>query len=346
MGLPTAHLLSIIVDMENKKPLVVREGCDASISEAIRQFQDRWHPYSASSRRYPIVRLIEEIVDSAVVAYMATLPQRYMAYVPGAGTGVNLSGIIRLVGLDAMVRVQRQLLRQFIKMENKETARDQRFIATLESLIELIWDCACKRPKTSKAPQRGINLNMQRKHGFCDLCGNLTEFSAFNALVSANQVNEELENRKKLQLSHQYCAEHRPKLANDEWNPAYRQARRSKPLFDLELLRLQRQSAKPATPQAQSGNRLVDEYIFHYLHFVLEKPLLPSDEADLRRQARLMADHLPDQKKKMLVMLLHGLNQSEIAQRLGIKRQAVSKALASVPVMFHLTRRAKQRSTR
>lgn len=58
-----------------------------------------------------------------------------------------------------------------------------------------------------------------------------------------------------------------------------------------------------------------------------------------------MADHLPDQKKKMLVLLLHGLNQSEIAQKLGIKRQAVSKALASVPVMFHLTRRAK-RSTR
>ena len=121
--------------MENKKTLVVREGCDASISEAIRQFQDRWHPYSASSRRYPIVRLIAEIVDSAVVAYMATLPQRYMAYVPGAGTGVNLSGIIRLVGLDAMVRMQRQLLRQFIKTEDRQTPRDRRFVAGVQQHV-------------------------------------------------------------------------------------------------------------------------------------------------------------------------------------------------------------------
>lgn len=316
-------------------------GCDLIVSSAIKDFRERWKPYSASSRHYPIVGLIEELIDPAVAAYMATLPQCYLGHVPGAGTGVNLSGIIRLVGLDAMVRVQRQLLRQFIKTENKETARDQRFIATLESLIELVLDCACKRPKTSKFPAGGVNLNAQRKHGFCDLCGNLTEFSAFSAWVSENQVDEELENRKKLQLSHQYCTEHRPKLANGEWNPAYRQARRSKPQFDLELLRLQRQSAKPATPQSQSGDRLIDEYIFHYLGFVMDMPLLPSDKGSLRKQARLIADHLPDQKKRMLVLLLHGLNQSEIAKRLGIKRQAVSKALASIPAMFHLTRRAK-----
>jgi DNA-binding CsgD family transcriptional regulator len=231
------------------------------------------------------------------------------------------------------------LLRQFIQTGNKETTRDQRFVATLESLIELIVGCACKRPKISKAPAQGISLNAQRKHGFCDLCGNLTEFSAFIALVSDNQVNEELENRKKLQLSHQYCAEHRPKLANGEWNSAYRQARRSKSLFDLELIRLKRQCAKPATPQSQSGDYVVDEYIFHY---VIGQTLLPSDEAEIRRQARLMADHLPARQKKILALLAQGLNQSEIAKRLGSTRQAVSKSLASIPPIFHLTQQKKR----
>ena len=96
-----------MVDMKNDPTIVIWEGCDPTVSEAIEQFEDRWRPYSASSRRYPIVGLIQELIDPAVAAYTATLPQRYLGHIPGAGTGVGLSGIIRLVGLDAMVRMQR-----------------------------------------------------------------------------------------------------------------------------------------------------------------------------------------------------------------------------------------------
>ena len=63
-----------MVDMKNDPIIVIWEGCDPTVSEAIRQFQDRWRPYSASSRRYPIVRLIQELIDPAVAAYMAALP--------------------------------------------------------------------------------------------------------------------------------------------------------------------------------------------------------------------------------------------------------------------------------
>lgn len=326
-----------MVDMKNDPTIVIWEGCDPTVSEAIEQFEDRWRPYSASSRRYPIVRLIQELIDPAVATYTATLPQRYLGHIPGAGTGVSLSGIVRLVGLDAMVRMQRQLLRQFIKTEDRQTSKDQRFVATLESLIGLVWSCACKRPTKSKV--RDTRLNGERLQGFCLFCGSLAELTSFAGGSDDPKADDPEE---KLRLSSLYCLDHRPKLPSGAWNPAYRQARRSLAQFDLELARLGQQCAKPATPQLKSGDQLVDNYFFHY---VAGQTLQPADKAELRNQARLMVDSkLSDRKKQMLMLHWSGLNQSEIARKLGIERQAVSKALASIPAMFHL--RAKSRSRR
>ncbi|WP_261539944.1 hypothetical protein [Burkholderia multivorans] len=162
------------------------------------------------------------------------------------------------------------------------------------------------------------------------------------ANVAEQQVNDaELENRKKLELSHQYCEGHRPKLTNGEWNPAYRQAKRSVAQFDLELARLNRQCAKRSTPHAAaSGDPLVDDYFFHYM---LGQTLQPADIAGLRNLARLMVDSkLSDTKKRILMLQHSGLNQSEIAEQLlgkgqrPLTRQAVSKAIASIPKSFNL----------
>lgn len=325
-----------MVDMKNDTTIVIWEGCDPSVSESIEQFEDRWRPYSASSRRYPIVGLIQELIDPAVAAYTATLPQRYLGHIPGAGTGVSFSGIIRLVGLDAMVRMQRQLLRQFIKTEDRQTPKDRRFVATLESLIGLVWDCACKRPAKSKV--RDTRLNGERLQGFCRFCGSLTELTSFAGGSDDPKADDPEE---KLRLSSLYCLDHRPKLPSGAWNPAYRQARRSLAQFDLELARLSQQCAKPATAQVKSGDQLVDSYFFHY---VAGQTLQPADKAELRNQARLMVDSkLSDRKKQMLMLQWSGLNQSEIARKLGIERQAVSKALASIPAMFRLISKSRSR---
>lgn len=326
-----------MVDMKNDPTIVIWEGCDPAVSEAIGQFEDRWRPYSASSRRYPIVGLLQELIDPAVAAYTATLSQRYLGHIPGAGTGVSFSGIIRLVGLDAMVRMQRQLLRQFIKTEDRHTPRDRRFVATLESLIGLVWDCACKRPTKSKV--RDTRLNGERLQGFCRFCGSLAELTSFAGGSDDPKADDPEE---KLRLSSLYCLDHRPKLPSGAWNPVYRQARRSLAQFDLELARLNQQCAKPATAQVKSGDQLVDSYFFHY---VAGQTLQPADKAELRNQARLMVDSkLSDRKKQMLMLQRSGLNQSEIARKLGIERQAVSKALAAIPAMFRLS--TKPRSQR
>ncbi|UOB04626.1 LuxR family transcriptional regulator [[Acidovorax] ebreus] len=322
--------------MKNDPTIVIWEGCDPTVSEAIEQFEDRWRPYSASSRRYPIVGLIQELIDPAVAAYTATLPQRYLGHIPGAGTGVSFSGIIRLVGLDAMVRMQRQLLRQFIKTEDTQTPKDRRFVATLESLIGLVWDCACKRPVKSKV--RDTRLNGERLQGFCRFCGSLAELTSFAGGSDDPKADDPEE---KLRLSSLYCLDHRPKLPSGAWNPVYRQARRSLAQFDLELARLSQQCAKPATAQVKSGDQLVDSYFFHY---VAGQTLQPADKAELRNQARLMVDSkLSDRKKQMLMLQWSGLNQSEIARKLGIERQAVSKALAAIPAIFRLSTKPRSR---
>jgi len=323
--------------MKKEQAITIWEGCDPGISQAIERFQDRWRPYSTASRRYPIRRLIQEVIDPAVATYMKTLPARYSGFVSGVGAGMDFSETIRLVGFDTMVRLQRQLLRHFIKTVDRQDSRDQRFVATIESLTGLVWDCACKRPKKSTTTT-GVNLNAQRKHGFCELCGELAEFADFMATVTDEQVNDiELQDRKKLVLSHQYCARHRPILANGSRNPAYRQAKRSLAQFNLELDRLNRQCAKRATPQAASGDPLVDRY-FH--HLMLSQTIQSADKGELRNQARLMVDSkLSDRKKQILILQWGGLNQSEIARKLGIERQAVSKALkslASIPRMLQL----------
>ncbi|MBV7563687.1 helix-turn-helix domain-containing protein [Pseudomonas sp. sia0905] len=323
--------------MKNEQAITIWDGCDPSILEAIEHFQERWQPYSSASRRYPIMRLLQEVIDPAVDAYMKTLPASYSGFVSGFGAGMGFSETARLVGLDTMVRLQRKLLLHFIKTVNKHDSRDQRFVATIESLTELAWDCACKRPKKSTSVV-GLNLNTQRKHAFCELCGEFSEFASFMATASEEHVNDaELVHEKRLQLSHQYCTRHRPILVDGRRNPIYRQAKRSLAQFTLELDRLSRQCTKRNMSQAASGDPLVDRY---YYWLLLSQTLQPADKAELRNQARLIVDtRLSDRKKQILILQRDGLNQSDIARRLGIERQAVSKALkslASLPKLLQL----------
>ncbi|MFT4171136.1 MAG: LuxR family transcriptional regulator [Rhodocyclaceae bacterium] len=315
--------------MENEPSITIWDRCDPAVANAIEQFRDRWLPYSKSSRRYPIVRLMQDLVDPAVTIYVSTLPARYLGYMPGTGTGVSFSSVVRLVGLGAMVRLQRQLLRAFILTEDEQSSRDQRFIATLESLIELVWACARKRPKRTRAP--GSNLNSQRLREFCRFCGEPAELTLF---ASGDNTPKAHDPDDDLRLSNLYCVNHRPKLPGDVWNPAYRRARRAVEQFDLELTRLRLQCAHRKEAQAWSGDELIDSYFFHY---ILSQTLQPADEAELRNQARLMVDEkLTDRKKQILALMRSGLNQSEIARRLGVERQAVSKALSTIPAMFRL----------
>ena len=189
-----------------------------------------------------------------------------------------------------------------------------------------------------KSKVRDTRLNGERLQGFCRFCGSLAELTSFAGGSDDPKADDPEE---KLRLSSLYCLDHRPKLPSGAWNPVYRQARRSLAQFDLELARLSQQCAKPATAQVKSGDQLVDSYFFHY---VAGQTLQPADKAELRNHARLMVDSkLSDRKKQMLMLQWDGLNQSEIARKLGIERQAVSKALAAIPAIFRLSTKPRSR---
>lgn len=253
--------------MKKQTTIAIWEGCDASVAEALHRFLDRWEPYSTASKRYPIVRLVEELIDPAVASYAETLPSRYQGHIPGAGTNVAFSAIIQLVGIAAMVRLQRQLLRAFVLTHDKQSGDDRCFIATLETLIELVLACKRKQPYTKDMD----GLNGQRLKGFCRFCGARAELALFAEGEGQRDLDEHL------RLSNLYCTTHRPKTPDGRWNPAYRQAMRSVAQFDL------------------------------------------------------------DRRKQILVLQKFGFNQSEIARRLEIERQAVSKALRSIPGGFRLS---------
>lgn len=323
-----------MVDMK----ITIWEGCDLTVAAAIKLFVEHSSPYSIFSRRYPILRLIQEVIDPAVTAYVNSLPPSHKDYISGANLG--FSEVLKKVGLNVVVQAQRLLLRNFVLTLDQQTSLDKCFTATIESLIELVSECASKRPKKS-SPAKGVTINSQRKLGFCEFCGNQTEYSHFISEISEYAASDiEFTDHEKLVLSHRYCSNHRPRLTDSQWNPKYRQGKRSSEQFNKELIRLRRQCAKPCKTNANSGDMLIDYY---FSHWMLSQNFTPADISEIRNIARRMTDSkLSDIKKKILALKHQGLNQSEIADiltkihRIPMTRQAVSKALVSVREEFYI----------
>jgi hypothetical protein len=315
--------------MKKSTAITIWEGSSQTVRHAVEVFETRWMPYTLTSRRYPLRRLIAEVIDPAVATFASSLPARQVRYLPGAEAGLSFSQILDLVGFDAAVRLHRQLLRSFLLTDSENHATDMQFAATMETLIELAWRCASKRPVKSKVRESG--LNGERRHGLCRLCGQHAELAMFALGSDAPKAQDSEE---EMRLSSLYCMTHRPKFPDGTWNPLYRHAKRAQAQFDIELDRLRRQSTKVATAQAISGDALIDAYVHRY---VASLALQPADEEALRDHARSLVDSkISDRKKQMLALEWTGIHQSEIARRLGVRRQAVSQALATIPSRFHL----------
>ncbi|MCA2441161.1 MULTISPECIES: hypothetical protein [Vibrio] len=154
--------------------------------------------------------------------------------------------------------------------------------------------------------------------------------------------NDEKDGKKKRpDLSTNYCLNHRPKLHDGSWNSLYKQARRSAEQFEQEVLRLRRQIAHPDRHNAKSGDRLIDEYFYH---FMLDSSLDPTNVPELRNLARKMVDsRLTDNKKRMLVLRKQNKSNENIGILLGkitgkpLSNQAVSKAIKSIREEFLLS---------
>ncbi len=350
-------------------------GCDPQVAEAIAAFSRAWGPYSAQSRRYSIFRLLKEKIDPAWQGLLARSPMvtssvlktawvRYELFRSRAGTTVDSEGnlietsdkahspalsdgefpdfkslslISQQYGFNALDRFIYFVIRSSPAYDGT-TASDIMLTASLDSLRKLALACRAKKPKRESHGK----VNTLRGAEICRLCDQATELSAH---LAGNAWPEEDIDDQRLRLSSLYCCKHKPKKAfSDAVRADYLRAKRNQGAFDQELERLDRQSwAGTAAAYAKSGNPAVDEYIrLLSVHRSLTYEQQPPDRLDtletrLRWEARMLVDRrISDRKKEIIALLSSGMNQSEVARQLGIERQAISKALHSVPQEYRL----------
>lgn len=311
----------------------VWSGCALVIADAVDRFSAQWGLYSSKSTVYPIHRLLEEVIDPALQEYADQLPAEHLGLVvgfPGLRTKDGLGKLVRTCGFNVTERSIREALRRFLKLSGQPSERDEIFVATMETLIEMIVCCASKRPRKSKARDE-LHLNANRQGGsLCELCGKRTELGTYLHNGSWPEAWPGLgdDDVNKLRLSHRYCSEHRPMMGR-MWDASYKCAIRSKAKFEVEVVRLGKLSGARSFPSAKTGSGLADQYIWNYAR---HHNLYCNEHSAIREHARRMVESkFTDKKKQILMLKAQGLNQSEVALELKTTRQAVSKALKSIP---------------
>jgi hypothetical protein len=295
----------------------VWDGCATEVATAIQAFCDRWKPYSAKSSSHSIFSLFESLIDPAFARYLSSLPENH----GGRRIFPNIS-ISRLARLGGFRLAEEVIHGTLLKFMQEGGRYDFEFERTLETLLEVTRRCESKQPKT----RSGEANRLYSEH--CEFCGRKTELAALN---SDSQLRSRRENGAR--LSEKYCQEHRPKFFNGSRNPDYIRHLRHRNDFEIEVERLTLQTKALSAPHAETGDLYLDLFYFKLL---APLPIVQSDIGFVRNMARQIIDsRVSDKKKRIVVMRADGYTLAAISEAVGAKnRQAIAKALATVPKMF------------
>jgi hypothetical protein len=380
----------------------------------------------------PISELILEVLDPKVSAFLNSLPETHFHFFPNPYWNIShspfqgsksefpltekfyrnvsvkygakfktetpLTNLIMIMGFKNTHDSIKQQLRHFMNSEHQCRPIDFRFQATMDNLLELLW-LLHLTPTRFKHHSADIKLNARRKQTYCELCGQRNELAEYfyrldNNLLAPNDLQEADDGHNtKLQLSHRYCAQHRPRKKDSRtWNPAYKSALQSKEQFEKEFRRLQLHVAgaveyKPVLDDKELKSLSAEELIDRYFYLFLEGKTVTQEQANayfdyvkdnfkfpiglegetkrlideaavrltgagtllgaddvgkLRDIARHMVDSRLTDRKKQILVLKQGLNQTQISERLTdiegrkMSPQSVSKALRAVRDEFLL----------
>ncbi len=323
----------------------VWKHCAPVIAAAVEHFSDDWGPYSCQSRRYSIYRLLRELIDPAWQIYLTLLPSAHR------GTNVcgssSISETARSIGFRALedriislssISHPPNRVSSAIDIEsvcqgsaNRSCSTspalvEMEFDSTIDTLRELILQCRLKRPIKGRVR----DLKVDRFSSICELCGHHTEFEAYRQGADWPAQDFDL----KIRLSRRYCAHHRAKRLDGTSNPFYRQAMRSRTKFVEEATRLALHTTSASAIRVGTNYTAAELFLFNVIG---QQALYLDEESEIRNIARRLVDvRLSDRKKQIVMLLATGLTHAEIAQRLKISRQAVWKALDSVPDEYRL----------
>jgi len=143
----------------------------------------------------------------------------------------------------------------------------------------------------------------------------------------------------KASLSARYCSRHRPKKNDGTWNSNYLRAKRNKAKFEREIFKIKHHTSNVPDISIAKDKGIGDPFLWNLAHQL--DIVLPENER-IRNLARQLVDAKISIRKRQIIMLLAaGETQSAIARRLGVSRQAISKAIASntfqrISVMYRL----------
>lgn len=316
--------------MDTSLKQIASKECSPLLSDAILQVLKRWSRYSEKSCRYQLWRLVQQEIDPAIGQLLSTYPEHYASYVAGTNVGQGFGQLARKAGFAAVAALQRELIRRFFNFEESIDAnRTTTFIATLETLYAFADECTAKRTRRAIRSRADAPLNIQRSHGPCQFCGAPSELSAHLA-TGYWPKGDDSDFSKKLRLSGRYCAVHRPRQVDGTWNPAYQRARRSSSQFTEEFGRLTVSFSRTNGSRSSFDLSEIQRYADQILTSSEAGPIVR--QGGLRELARKITDaRLTDRKKQIVLRLAMGASQAEIARELGVSRQAVSKALSTIP---------------
>jgi hypothetical protein len=326
-----------LVDRPAARPIQIFRGCNPRVASAIKRFSERWGRYSVRSRRYPIYVLLAETVDGAWRDYIDSLPVDYLGRVHREDQFLSI--IAERDGFDSF---DKQFTRVMSSIDSERKLKgwieskdvrlplsgdinlrqlDREFRATISTLQELAFRCKGKKPKKIQVGK----LNARRLRPHCELCGEPTELAAI--LKGAEWPVQDPNQR--ASLSGRYCANHRPKHHDQTWNPSYQRAKRSKEAFVREVFKIEHHTCDVPDISVASDKGIGDPFLWDLAH-QLNSDLL--EDGRIRNLARELVDTRISIRKRQVIMLLAaGESQSEIARRLGVSRQAISKTVKSEP---------------
>jgi hypothetical protein len=337
-----AHEVIILVDILTTPPVEVWSGCDPEFGEAVGALSRAWGPYSRESRRYPIFKLLRELIDPAWLGLcrrsgalngglLNLAWTRYTRELVSRVDSVNVTG---LDGTSPPSELARRLgfseLDLFMDYVGEvcDVFGDDQLLRSIDTMREVALRCLGKgKKRTSLGKFHKVELLDGMR--ICRSCGLPTELADHKAMGDAAPESA-------AQPSSRYCSKHSPKQQGLGSRSDYLQAWRSQKAFEVELHRLGCQYASSRSPHARSGKPLVDKF-FQLL--AASRVVVKADDVDihdlerrLSAEARMLVDgRVTDREKEMIALLSEGKNQSQVADQLGVTRQAISKALISMP---------------
>lgn len=318
--------------MASRTPRIsVALGCNEQIAKAVRDFDEACLPsYTIASKRWSVWRLLNEHIKPVVL-------KEFEDAQPGSYTSWLDAGLTHWMRYDRSGRLADQQLKRLHRAVND---RLKPSVETLRNLVHFVVGLQPKReipdevPPLKGAPRRN-RLHRLDSEPYCELCWRLSQRSEAIEREEPTYQEPPEGGARTMWLSDRFCSHHDPKNPRSD----YRRDLRYRAGLESAMRSLRQAINTNAELHAAIARddpnsiwppdlRRLDLANKVYTAF---SPLVMR----LRWHAYQIARHRPADSTISAVQLARrGHHQAEIARRLGLTPQAVSKALRQARGIF------------